>query len=286
MSATTAGSIMALYTVVGLSAVAAGRLDRRPVPRPAQGRHLRWHRHRARQRLPRGPSDALFFPGLALVAIGTGLLEAEHLDDRRPALRARMTSRRDSGFTIYYMGINIGAIVAPFVCGFLAQSDSFRGLPHGPRHRSEPVLALRVRRRRRSAWSRGLVQYVPRPARAAAKPGKHPTIPTDPARASRDRKVLGAIIGALVVLRRRWSWCSSRATSWSRTSFGVGLLVGSIALFFGLLKTARDARRAPPRDRDDPAVRRRDRVLRRSSSRRARRCRLSPSDRRAASSSG
>ena len=32
--------------------------------------------------------------------------------------------RRDSGFTIFYMGINVGAFIAPFVCGYLGQPDS------------------------------------------------------------------------------------------------------------------------------------------------------------------
>ena len=30
-------------------------------------------------------------------------------------------SRRDSAFTIFYMGINVGAFFAPFICGFLAE---------------------------------------------------------------------------------------------------------------------------------------------------------------------
>jgi POT family proton-dependent oligopeptide transporter len=34
--------------------------------------------------------------------------------------------RRDSGFSIFYMGINIGAVLAPLVCGYLAQSESFK----------------------------------------------------------------------------------------------------------------------------------------------------------------
>src|SRR5437764_967975 len=36
--------------------------------------------------------------------------------------------RRDAGFSIFYMGINIGAFAAPIICGFLAQSDFFRNL--------------------------------------------------------------------------------------------------------------------------------------------------------------
>ncbi len=37
-------------------------------------------------------------------------------------LYAPEDARRDAGFSIFYMGINIGAFAAPLVCGFLAQS--------------------------------------------------------------------------------------------------------------------------------------------------------------------
>jgi POT family proton-dependent oligopeptide transporter len=35
--------------------------------------------------------------------------------------------RRDAGFSIFYMGINIGALIAPLVCGSLAQHPAFLG---------------------------------------------------------------------------------------------------------------------------------------------------------------
>ena len=34
--------------------------------------------------------------------------------------------RRDSGFSLFYMGINIGAVMAPLVCGWLAESATFK----------------------------------------------------------------------------------------------------------------------------------------------------------------
>ena len=34
--------------------------------------------------------------------------------------------RRDAGFSIFYMGINVGGLLAPIVTGFLAQSDTFK----------------------------------------------------------------------------------------------------------------------------------------------------------------
>src|SRR5262249_34416708 len=36
--------------------------------------------------------------------------------------------RRDAGFSIFYMGINLGAFISPFVTGFLAQSAYFKGV--------------------------------------------------------------------------------------------------------------------------------------------------------------
>jgi POT family proton-dependent oligopeptide transporter len=68
------------------------------------------------------PSVATFFLGLILVALGTGLL--------KPNISAIVGEfyppgdpRRDGGFTIFYMGINIGAALGPLVCGWLAQDN-------------------------------------------------------------------------------------------------------------------------------------------------------------------
>jgi POT family proton-dependent oligopeptide transporter len=42
------------------------------------------------------------------------------------SLYAPGDQRRDSGFSIFYMGINVGALLAPLVCGWLAESAAFR----------------------------------------------------------------------------------------------------------------------------------------------------------------
>src|SRR5690606_17672474 len=39
--------------------------------------------------------------------------------------------RRDAGFSIFYMGINLGALVASIVCGYLAQAPSFQAFLTG-----------------------------------------------------------------------------------------------------------------------------------------------------------
>jgi POT family proton-dependent oligopeptide transporter len=67
-----------------------------------------------------------FYLGLALIVIGTGLLKP-NISTMVGSLYAPQDQRRDAGFSIFYMGINLGAFAAPLVCGFLAQSTQFRG---------------------------------------------------------------------------------------------------------------------------------------------------------------
>ena len=74
--------------------------------------------------LPRVPS---FYLGLGLIVIGTGLLKP-NISTLVGQLYAPADRRRDAGFSIYYMGINTGAFLAPLVCGWLAQSAAFRAL--------------------------------------------------------------------------------------------------------------------------------------------------------------
>lgn len=71
------------------------------------------------------PGQATFFAGLGLVALGSGLLKANistmvgHLYDGPD------DPRRDGGFTVFYMGINIGAFAAPLAIGTVGQSYSW-----------------------------------------------------------------------------------------------------------------------------------------------------------------
>jgi proton-dependent oligopeptide transporter, POT family len=66
------------------------------------------------------PSLTTFYLGLLLIVIGTGLLKG-NISVLVGQLYRADDNRRDAGFSIYYMGINIGAFVAPLVCGYLGQ---------------------------------------------------------------------------------------------------------------------------------------------------------------------
>ncbi|MEU9760597.1 oligopeptide:H+ symporter [Streptomyces sp. NPDC047985] len=67
------------------------------------------------------PGSGSFFAGLALVALGSGLLKANistmvgHLYD------GPEDPRRDGGFTVFYMGINLGAFAAPLIIGTVGE---------------------------------------------------------------------------------------------------------------------------------------------------------------------
>ena len=61
-----------------------------------------------------------FFAGLGLIVAGTGLLKP-NVSMLVGSLYGPDDPRRDSGFSLFYMGINIGAMLAPLVCGYLGQ---------------------------------------------------------------------------------------------------------------------------------------------------------------------
>ena len=71
------------------------------------------------------PTVEAFYVGLALVALGTGLFKP-NISAMAGALYAPGDERRDAGFSIFYMGVNLGAFFAPLVTGFLAQSPVFK----------------------------------------------------------------------------------------------------------------------------------------------------------------
>jgi POT family proton-dependent oligopeptide transporter len=70
------------------------------------------------------PSLTTFYLGLVLIVIGTGLLKG-NVSVIVGRLYSANDARRDAGYSIFYMGINTGAFVAPLVCGYLGQRISW-----------------------------------------------------------------------------------------------------------------------------------------------------------------
>ncbi|HEY4590283.1 MAG TPA: peptide MFS transporter [Thermoanaerobaculia bacterium] len=133
-----------------------------------------------------------FFLGLFLIVCGTGLLKP-NISTMVGGLYGPDDARRDAGFSIFYMGINLGAFSAPLVCGFLGQSVQFRGFLQS--HGFNPL----------NSWhwgfgaaavgmTIGLVQYV-LGGRHLAKTGL--VLDLDPG--TRARNLRGLLIGAAVV---------------------------------------------------------------------------------------
>lgn len=67
------------------------------------------------------PWDETFYTGLVLIVLGTGLLKPCISSLVGELYKGDTGARRDAGFSIYYMGINLGAIMGPIICGQLGE---------------------------------------------------------------------------------------------------------------------------------------------------------------------
>jgi POT family proton-dependent oligopeptide transporter len=66
------------------------------------------------------PTLSAFYLGLVLIVLGTGLLKP-NVSAIVADLYPEGGARRDAGFSIFYMGINVGALAGPLVCGTLGE---------------------------------------------------------------------------------------------------------------------------------------------------------------------
>jgi len=139
------------------------------------------------------PSTSTFYIGLALVALGTGLLKP-NMSAIVGQLYSKDDPRREAGFSIFYMGINIGAFLAPMICGmYLAQSQSFKdtltsmGLsPSSAWHFAFGSAAV--------GMALGLYQFV-RFRSYLGDAGLHPVPAKDAVEAARNRTILAVVLG-------------------------------------------------------------------------------------------
>ncbi|ASD63854.1 peptide MFS transporter [Bdellovibrio bacteriovorus] len=64
--------------------------------------------------------ESLFFPALLFLIVGNGFFKP-NISTQVGGLYAQGDNRRDGAYTIFYMGINLGAILSPLICGTLGQ---------------------------------------------------------------------------------------------------------------------------------------------------------------------
>lgn len=66
-------------------------------------------------------NDVAFFLALAFIVVGNGFFKP-NISTFVGSLYKDGDRRKDSGFTIFYMGINIGGFAAPLLCGWLGET--------------------------------------------------------------------------------------------------------------------------------------------------------------------
>src|SRR5437016_6917034 len=171
------------------------------------------------------PSEASFYAGLVLLMMGTGMLKG-NVSTIVGQLYAPGDPRRDSGFSIFYMGINLGALIAPIFCGYVGERISWRlgfGLA------GVGMLA-------------GLIQYV-LTSRYLGSAGLHPATSGNPAQDRKQKRnaawgaagglavlAILAILGASGVIQLTPTAISD-GLGWCL--LGISVVVFSWLIFFG-----------------------------------------------------
>jgi POT family proton-dependent oligopeptide transporter len=166
------------------------------------------------------PSEAAFYLGLVLLMIGTGMLKG-NVSTIVGQLYQRGDVRRDSGFSIFYMGINLGALISPVFCGYVGEKISWR-LGFG-------VAGL--------GMLLGLIQYV-LGSRHLGNAGLHPASTGDPARDREQKRnawiAVGAGLGVFALIGVLAATGVITVTAIS-DGLGWGLLAISAAVFWWLI---------------------------------------------------
>ena len=170
------------------------------------------------------PRVPFFYLGLMLLVLGTGLLKP-NVSTIVGQLYAPGDVRRDAGFSIFYMGINLGAFIAPLVVGYVGQRINWN-------------LGFMLAG---GGMALGLIQYS-LGSRYLGEAGLHPVPSESPeARAKLHRNawlalaVLAALIGIPVLLQASGAIQITAADL--GTAGGALLLLATIGIFGWLLSS-------------------------------------------------
>lgn len=127
-----------------------------------------------------GGTIALFV-SMVFIVLGTGLLKP-NVSSSVGELYTESDTRRDAGFSIFYMGINIGAFIAPFIVGTLGQKVNY--------HIGFAVAAV--------GMAAGLIQYVLSGRKNLGDIGFNPKNPLT--HEERNSALIRVSVGAVVVI--------------------------------------------------------------------------------------
>ena len=190
-----------------------------------------------------------FYTGLALIVIGTGLVKP-NVSAMVGELYAPEDRRRDAGYSLYYMGINIGAFVSPLICGYVGEKIEWHygfGLAgigmtlgliqyvHGGRHLGQAGLRVSTSpsSMRALGWSAAAAAAAIVWIALLAQGGFVRNT------AHGVSNVVGMLIVALVISVFAWLLLSSEWTGAERKRFlAVGLLFIASAMFFSVFEQA------------------------------------------------
>lgn len=123
------------------------------------------------------PARPAFVAGLGLIVVGTGLLKP-NMSQLVGYLYADDDARRDAGFSLFYVGVNLGAFLAPLVVGYLGEQVNW--------HVGFAAAGV--------GMTFGLVQYV-LGGRYLGDVGQRPERPADPATRARVLRRAGLWLG-------------------------------------------------------------------------------------------
>jgi POT family proton-dependent oligopeptide transporter len=167
------------------------------------------------------PLLSTFYLGLFLIVMGTGLLKG-NVSVIVGQLYSPGDQRRDAGFSIFYMGINLGAFIAPLICGYLGQQINW--------HLGFAAAGF--------GMALGVVQYVIG-GRYLGDAGLHPAPAESPAAAAALKKraqVWGGALALLVVVFAIGAFTGAMPITATQVSDAAGVFLLLVTVgFFGWL---------------------------------------------------
>ncbi len=182
------------------------------------------------------PATTTFYLGLVLVVFGTGLLKP-NISVIVGQLYTPQDIRRDAAFSLFYMGINLGAFLGPLVTGYLAQDEGFRSVivgwgldPNSAWHWGFGAAGV--------GMTLGLIQYI-WGGRRLGEAGLHPERPATGEAAARIKRQatiwLGGGMAAVVALGVALATGTLSVTPEQVTATYAYVLLGVTLAFFGWL---------------------------------------------------